>query len=815
MSWDISSILFDKKSVQGNIKLVTEDLDVSFADMTSVTPFFPAHLDCKVTRSGLSQCTYDSFAAGESAPQINQNGNYCCNDKYPLCSTQKGGFNYDCPQGSHILFQKMISNKSKVECETPPFGGPPICIVDASSTSYKGCGNIDCVSTCSLGNATARCIQGISDPIPKCLSTCPTSGSCAAQSCFVSGGKCGSGDFWQSAGNLENMSSGWIVCEFYFDFGQYTRARQGELLNWMTDLFQYKSSTKPSLLPDFSVPLVMHALVYQTVDIFFRELYSSEKSAFTSVPFLSKSSLVTPYVLDIIKPISVPLSLTNISQYTDIGSLVSTLSDENVLGLPHVWSSGDGIDIRVSPAQFDLLSKLSPTAQAQEMTSYMRNILKDEETRMTVVSSDGIPTNIDSPRCTFTSYRVQDIVVLQMTKLQKLSIVQRVFGLNASPSVSYSWSIRTIPFTEAGQPIPESCFVVAYTVSCGIGTFSPALQAYICSRNRCPDTVVPRMYADTNLYPYAYAMSNLSESERDEQCRKQIRNPVISQTVNEMGRLLYGYYSPDCKCIISNIAPVDELQFMNRSSMCFDYNCNSPQYSARYNLEDNNCGTPTICQDVKGWGARMQNTQNFDATKYATLCGSREKRGSEMDIVLLVLGIVLTLLVGSFVFLKDIRKKKSRIALVAIVSVVTMTLSVFLSKDLFGVPVCRQSVDGKPYTACTTSLSGFEVPPVFCRDRYKWCECFFDTDKCICKSGILVPRTGEVDISETIERKWNPAYGVFVMIITTISIWLSHKLLGQQRYGIWTATVLLLLIGAVSQTLCITPYTQFKNNSDC
>lgn len=825
MSWDSSSILLDTHNVQGIIQLQTDFLDISFSDWQSTPPnLFPKNLQCGASTSpGVLQCSYDSQKAGESAIKVDQDGNYCCQSKKPYCCSTKGGFNIDCPNDSHILFQKMVSEKNIADCEIPPMGGVPVCTVDAKSTCYKACGKINCESTCSLGNATARCIQGVQNPVPKCPSTCDSAaGNCTSPECFSREGKCGSGDFWQSAGDLENMTKGWIMCEFYYDFKEYDRSRQQNLVSWMLDLFKFQSKNKSSPPPDFSIPMIVNAMAYQTMTIFYNEIYgNTDDSPFSIIPYIAKENELKPYSTNIIAPLLLPLTQSGVAGFVNLPYLESLLLGQ--MRLPDIWSSGDGLTMTIHPLQLDEMNALSSNDKALKMTSYLRNLLREEFTTFSVINSDGIPQERSTSPCTLESAEITSILLLEVTNVPSSSSLLSRLLLQKDASSTFICNTRTISYDER-RNIPPNALVMSYQMSCKIKTYSPMLVAYMESVRKCPASIVPRMYADAGVYPSSYAISSisrLSDAQKDNECRKQIRNPRLAQTVNDLGRLLYGYYSPDCKCAISNIAPITESQFMNKTSMCFDVNCGTPEMVQRYQLTDEVCASPDTCEKVKSWGDFIQNSQVFNQDKYTNLCKSSTRRHKRqdfrIDFVVLLLGLVMTLLTAWILHQQFGRQSHSisNLLLLSITCLICMGIAVFLAFDMYGIPTCVQSPDGKTYTACTSQYSQIQIPSLYCQDRYKWCECLFNTDKCICKSGILVPPSGHVVIQKTQKTEWNMVYGIYVIVIILLSILLTLWTIPTRTIGRTLIVLVLMLIGFLSQYLCFTEYSEYKNNSGC
>jgi len=813
MSWDSTSILLDGKSVKGVIRLQTDALDISFCDWNTVPNLFPKNLDCTSRQTGLLECTYNSENAGDFSIDVGMK--YCCANKSPYCCTQKGGFNIDCPDSSHILFQKMVSQPCRSECETPPIaGGFPVCTTTAVSTCYKACGKLDCVSTCSLGNATARCVAGINNPVPKCPATCGTSQDCDAPSCFSNKGKCGTGDFWQSDGDLENLSKGWVMCEFYYDFDGYDRSKQQNLVRWMQDLFKYSQDpSKTSPPPEFSVPLLLRALAFQTSLLFFNEMYSSTPSAFSSIAYLSQPQATKTFISNILAPIMLPLQQSTLSNLTNLTSLQSILS--NQMKLPQFLESSQTILMRVNPGQCqEIITSVDDGSEI--VSSMLNNFLAERETSFFQVPSDGIGPSkslLISPTI-LKNTGVKNIITIDISPSvgnNTIGLMAWIFGTVSSKFVS---TIRVYDYSERFS-IPSTSFIFAYDIVSTVDRYSPMLVAYVSSIASPPPDVCRKMFSDCKVYPYKYALTSLTDEERDEECRKQIRNDRISQTVNEMGRLLYGYYSPDCKCIISNIAPVDQAQFRNLTSMCFDYNCNSPEMIRRYALDPTECASPEKCATIQAWGDQIQNSQTFEKEKYQEVCQQKVMK-YPINRIVLVLGMILAVITGTLTNHLRIRTGIWKASLVFGSSLIVLIMSLYIAIESHGMPSCKQQRDnGTMYTQCTTQITGLPIPMLYCEDRFKWCECMFNTGKCLCKSGILVPSSGEINIEKTLDSDWNAVYGVYVAIILLGVVTLCFLYIHPRNLVFWSIVTILLVLMVVSQYLCMSTFYRYKNNSDC
>jgi hypothetical protein len=376
-------------------------------------------------------------------------------------------------------------------------------------------------------------------------------------------------------------------------------------------------------------------------------------------------------------------------------------------------------------------------------------------------------------------------------------------------------SIRTFCYDER-YSIPSTTFIFAYEIVCQVQQYSPMLMAYISSTSSINSDTAQKMYKDTNLYPYTYAVNNLTDKERDEECRKQLRNDSMAQTVNTLGRLVYGYYSPDCKCIISNIAPIGQPQFNNKISMCFDYNCNSKDMSNRYKLTKDECVSNENCQQIREWGDFIQNSQNFDVDKFNNECDTKRiPRKYLIDYPIIVLTIIITLIFTFIIFKVPFRHKSLQLSIFILSLLIFIGFSLFLSIDMKGIPVCEQSSDGNLQTVCKSQLSDIHIPMLYCQDRYKWCDCMFNSEDCICKSGILVPPSGEVRIEETFVYEWNAVYGTYVVILGMTIIFTLLLYTRQKTILFWAVIIIIFLSIIISQYLCVTKYSNYKNYSTC
>lgn len=815
MSWDSSSILFDSHHIRGIIRLETNSLDISWADWNPLQNIYPnpKQLKCTSSINGILECKYDSNASGDFSTKAD--APFCCQHRSPFCCNSKGAFNIDCPNDSHILFQKVVSQPSKTECISPPdSGGLPVCTTTSISNCYKACGKINCQTTCSMGHATARCLDNIQNPTPKCPSTCQSSNDCTKQSCFSNQGKCGFGDIWQSSGDLDNPNRGWLMCEFYYDFQNFNRSRQSELLRWMTDLYQYKTSTKPMLPFSFSIPLIIKSIACQSFQLFYQEIYSNTISPFSNIPFLSNPKDVETYRTNIINPILLGLQSTSIKSHINLSTLQSIIS--NQLILPDFSTSSESLLLRL-PTNFVENTSITNST----ITTYLSNFLREDNTIMFKITGDGTSSSqsLLPSKLLLKNMKIQKILTIDISEsplssLNNSKSVQNIWEIfrNFLYSSSYIINMRSYEYSERHE-IPSTSFILAYDILCQVEQYSPVFVAYLSSiHSTIPEEICKKMYMDSNVYPYQYALTFLDNEQKEEECRKQVRNDSISKTVNELGKRIYGYYSPDCKCIISNIAPVGQPQYNNKTSMCFDLNCNSTEMSERYNLTSESCSTPLVCQTVDSWGNLIQNSQNFDVEKYNALC--QNKITSKIDPIVLFLGcliIVLTVFILSSVKIRNYFLKYLFLGMTALSIGFLITL---FAIEVKGTPTCQQK-DTSLQTICQSPILGIQIPTLYCQDRYKWCQCLFNTDTCVCKSGILVPISGDVQIEKISKAGWNHVYGSFVIIIGMLIITSSFIMFKQRNITFWLFLFVIFICTCLSQYLCFTKYDVYKNNSKC
>lgn len=797
MSWDVSSILLDTSNVRGVIRLDTPALQLSFGDWNAIQKNFPNanRIQCKSTQQGLLECVYDSNRNGDFSTK--PEGPYCCPHKSPKCCSVQGAFNVDCPDNTHILFQKMVSQPSKTECIVPPdAGGMPICTTTAISTCYKACGRLDCVKTCSLGNATGQCLDGIVDPIPKCPSTpCPTN-TCSANECLSNQGKCGVGDIFQSNGNLQNLNEGWVVCQFTYDFRTYQRSSQPALLRWIIDLFSYSppDPSKPRMTPFFSIPMILNAILHQSSTLVYNEMYTSLVSSplINVKPFsVSHDKEYRQYLDNILNPILLPLQQTEFpSLLTNFDSLLSTIQSHLP---PPTLLNPLTLSLRLNSLQFQTFTQLTDDDQRSDMLAkYLATFLREDKTLLFLVSKDGTSPSqrlsVSTPR--LMNPRTQSVLTIQTTP---------------TDSSKFFFNIQSYDYQER-RSLPSGACIFAYDVVCTIQTFSPMLVAYVQLHSPfIPPDIAESMYQDANVYPYGNGTFY-----NDDECRKQLRNPSAANTVNDLGRLVYGYYSPNCKCIISNIAPVDQSQFHNMTSMCFDLNCTSPDMIQRYNLDDQTCASPSICDTVSQWGDLIQNSQNFNQQRFDGLCKTSQKQrlqNLQYNIVILILTVVLTCLVLLLL-------SRANILLAVAIAIILLFIGIFLSVDMYGIPVCTNDQQ----TQCQSQLTGIGLPVMMCQDRYRWCECISNTETCVCKSGILVPIDGNVQIQISQEKKWNFVYGIFVLLIYVVTVTVLLTYTRRSSLGVgarWALLIILTLTMGVGQFLCRVSYPVYKNISGC
>ncbi len=277
----------------------------------------------------------------------------------------------------------------------------------------------------------------------------------------------------------------------------------------------------------------------------------------------------------------------------------------------------------------------------------------------------------------------------------------------------------------------------------------------------------------------------------------------------------------NCNCYAeASAAPIGKFATSD-ADMCFNSECTSSQrWIDAYNLDDDNCSNQ--CATVQGWlystdpGKQSSNLDNFDAVKYANVCGDTYiPYDQTIHIGNLVGLIVAAVLITSSVGL--LTKGKTRIGVTVVTGLLSLGLAIFLGIDLSGDPICEGT--GYPATSkCLSKITKMNLPSSLC-NYYAQCECQSNTQchGCTCVSGtcfpnnkngsrktmiqnckyidfnLLIPLTSSaiavpilfMAICSNI-KKVTPLYYVPISVILSISFTLPAVLLGIKRSDITT-----------------------------
>lgn len=198
--------------------------------------------------------------------------------------------------------------------------------------------------------------------------------------------------------------------------------------------------------------------------------------------------------------------------------------------------------------------------------------------------------------------------------------------------------------------------------------------------------------------------------------------------------------SPPCQCFSTTLAP-DTIAQPVIPAMCFDSNCtNNQAFIQKYGLTDNVCGK--YCQTVYDWvtssdpATRSKRSEVLDRGRFGKLCWDFDptNRFELFNYYALGIGIVVTILASIVAYFLS---KKWWV--VIIIAVIFLAITVFMAKDMNGVPVVPCS-NNQP--VCKSSITNITIPNSWC-SFHVGCECNNYGEQCgngkICQAGLCLP----------------------------------------------------------------------------
>lgn len=210
--------------------------------------------------------------------------------------------------------------------------------------------------------------------------------------------------------------------------------------------------------------------------------------------------------------------------------------------------------------------------------------------------------------------------------------------------------------------------------------------------------------------------------------------------------------NPECMCYTSGLSPPG-IPYGDKASMCFNKNCND-QILQKFNLSDNICQNPDLCQEVYYWTHtdnnpdKSRNSSELNTDKFNRLCGViNPPDTSKYNSNIIYIGIFLTILNTLFIFLISKNKNYSSFKTFIccfIILIISLVFTYFLSILLKGDYICKN----KNLVCVSKGFNKYiTIPDEFCENSKNTnCECQIDEDcgqKCTCESGNCIPLEGE------------------------------------------------------------------------
>ncbi len=607
--WDTSSIQWNYKNVIARIRLVfPEKLPIKVCQHQYL-PSYRHSLKCAGSNNdiqcsvfdrngiqGVRNCEYD---ANTSSPFPNEKLNCCLGQSAYTCCIRRCGFdNTQCydddPDLHNVLFQKMDSEYQR---RTASIGG-------VKSGCYTAMGNIDTDTIFSqFGHARPRCVNG--QCRQQCLSqelTCPSK-SCSTKQCFMNSTNCSYDGNWTMDVSKDTIDpqqiSGSVVCEFFFDFPKsYNLTDSGSLQDWMNDLTVHT-------VPLFSSPLSVMAVVFHASLIFYNDVYHlSEEyvNQFSSQKFISKgkqTSLDT-YKRSLVLPFESTLS--KLSMKNDSSSMVSVISQ----GMTLPYLAGDGtFYLPLSSRQMDNLMVLQNT---QKATTQLENMLSQF---LQDVSTNISPSSLYSVKKSKIVWRETNISNMFVNVMEQQVTANGKINLTTKKMTYENFMTNT-----------KDRFLFSYEIPLEIVSFSPMLVAYLESRDMLKGVVpLDKIQQDTSLLPLSFLqLSPATEYEAmtSGNCFKEISNGHVMVSPQE---LFVCKGSSACRCLQSMLVPTAasfEKGYDNKTSMCFQKDCQDALSKEAYGLDDAFCRSE--CSAMKSWLPVLPNQKDFDEARYKQLC---------------------------------------------------------------------------------------------------------------------------------------------------------------------------------------------------
>lgn len=662
-------------------------------------------------------------------------------------------------------------------CETP--SGIPTCAI---SRAYN-CGTFQSQQTCTLGtNGVGDCLNGT------CIEAIPNNPT---------------GANWSSLSIPNSTTSGWVICEYNYDFSKLSYETYQEYANWLNAIWTGQgNSSAPNGMDPSSRPRIRDTnFAYACVSDFYNQIYNTgfyssnpASNNFSNYDFLSNS------IQKYIQNITVNLGNMVFGTTPIPTNLQNAITSACVL--PSIIQNGDQYNIVMNLSYSQMLE-----AKAGNLNSYIQNclntLLKDASG---VMLQNGENVNISLP--TFIN-----------TYLTTYSAIQLIDG-NGNASYGLVSNIEPGSYNSAYY----NGFIFAYCqVSSVIQSWSPMLVMYAVLTNPSltfSQTACSTISTQIHTIPlkcYETCGTNCLQN-IDNYCTISYTppnniNPVLAQ------QTLFLDSSDQCHCYNSFLVPAGQTPSIgNFASMCFANSCDS-KMKQMFGLTDQDCAQ--YCQEVGNWAENndMREPSDFNIPDFNRICGYiPQAQPLSYNSSVLSTGIVMTILMSMLTF--SICKHKNygtfkTTLFVFIVFAIFSALTGFFTRDLAGTGFCSSinTNDFKYKFVCQSRLSKINLPSYFCNYQ-EACECVSNSDcptGCnICASTFCIPESGSRQTQVVSKSRPNVIMIIFsvisCVILPIVLIYLhddNHWILSKKTFS-----VIAIVIGIIGLIFTIVQATK-------
>ena len=633
-------------------------------------------------------------------------------------------------------------------------------------TQTQICADINDKQTCTLG----------SNGIGNCLND-----TCVQQTNSSTGAN------WSSN---NTPSSGWIICQYYYDFTQLSYPSYQEFANWLIAV--YSTGTSPSapngLSSDVRIKIRDVNFVHALVSDFYNQIFNTNFYASNpaSNPFSSKDFLsidIEAYVNGLIT------DLAGMVFGTTIIPSVFQQSIAQACFLPTVSQYEDTYTLNTSINYFQLQQAVGSSSTLNGyIQDCMNSLLKDN---LGIMRQSGTP--ITTPT-----------LILQNSQVISYSAVQ--VESNGNSTYSYTTNIPPGAYNSAYY---EGYMFATANVSSVIQQWSPMLLLYALSTNpsltfseKACSTIASQVY----VIPMK-CMETCGQSCLQNYCNISYTPPSIINSVLPQ-QLFFSQDSEKCVCYNSFLVPAGQSPSNgNPGSMCYSNSCDE-EMKQLFGLTDQKC--TEYCQEVGDWAkdGTMKNPSDFNTGIFNRLCGYiPTTQPVAYNTSVLTTGIVMTILFTmlSFSICKHKNYSTTRTGIIVLLTFSFFgILTGFFSRDLAGVGFCSNNDPGYKFV-CQSRISKINLPSYFCNYQ-EACECVSNSDcpaNCnICASTFCIPQSGNRKTETISETKPNVIIIIFSvlssLIVPLVLIYLHddyHWIISKKIFSI--IAVLIGVIGLV------------------